>query len=227
MSDTRVLTIDVVSDLVSPWCYLAMGRLERALSTLKGASVPVIRWQPFEINPAIPSAGMDVDRYLSAVFGSADIARQVLDEVTSEGEAEGIHFDFSRVRSVPNTLSAHRLILLAEEEDRGERMTQTLFQGFFEQGRDIGDLDVLAGLAEEVGLDADSAGEYLAGDRNRDTVRSREAQARSVGLVGVPSIIVNGHLAVMGVQGSDTILAAIDQALFHELSDTPGAGVVH
>lgn len=227
MSDTRVLTIDVVSDLVSPWCYLAMGRLERALSTLKGASVPVIRWQPFEINPAIPSAGMDVDRYLSAVFGGADNARQVLDEVTSEGKAEGIRFDFGRVKTVPNTMSAHRLILLAEEEDRGERMTQILFQGFFEEGRDIGDLDVLAGLAGEVGLDAGSTGEYLAGDRNRDIVRTREAQARSVGLIGVPSIIVNGQLAVMGVQDSDTILAAIDQALFHELSDTPHTGVVH
>ena len=80
---------------------------------------------------------------------------------------------------------------------------------------------------DEVGLDADSAGKYLAGDRNRDIVRTREAQARSAGLIGVPSIIVNGQLAVMGVQGTDTILAAIDQALFHELSDAPGAGVVH
>ena len=227
MSDTQVLTIDVVSDLVSPWCYLAMGRLERALSKLQGASVPVIRWQPFEINPAIPSAGMNVDRYLSAVFGSADIARQVLDEVTSEGEAEGIRFDFERVRSVPNTLSAHRLILLAEEEGRGEQMTHALFQGFFEEGRDIGDLDVLAGLAGKAGLDADSAGEYLAGDRNRDIVRTREAQARSVGLIGVPSIIVNGQLAIMGVQDSNTILAAIEQALFHELPETPQAGVLH
>ena len=227
MNDTQVLTIDVVSDLVSPWCYLAMGRLDRALSALQGASTPVVRWQPFEINPAIPMAGMDVDRYLSAVFGSNDVARQVLNDVASEGEAEGIHFDFDRVKNVPNTLSAHRLILLAEEKQRGERMTQALFRGFFEHGQDIGNLDVLTGLAADAGLDADSTGEYLAGDRNRDIVRTREAQARSVGLIGVPSIIVNGQLAVMGVQDPETILAAIDQALFHELDDGPGSGHIH
>ena len=106
-------------------------------------------------------------------------------------------------------------------------MTHTLFQGFFEEGRDIGDLDVLASLAGKAGLDAGSAGEYLAGDRNRDIVRTREAQARSVGLVGVPSIIVNGQLAIMGVQDSNTILAAIEQALFHELPETSQAGALH
>ena len=164
---------------------------------------------------------------MSAVFGSNDVARQVLNDVTSEGEAEGIHFDFDRVKNVPNTLSAHRLILLAEEKQKGERMTQALFQGFFERGQDIGNLDVLTGLAADAGLDADSTGEYLAGDRNRDIVRTREAQARSVGLIGVPSIIVNGQLAVMGVQDPETILAAIDQALFHELDDGPGSGHIH
>ncbi len=227
MSDTRILTIDVVSDLVSPWCYLAIGRLERALAALQGASVPLVRWQPFEINPAISSAGMDVDKYLSSVFGSSDVARQVLDTVASEGEAEGIRFDFDKVTTVPNTLAAHRLILLAEEEDRGEEMTEALFRGFFEEGRDIGDLDTLASLASGIGLDEASTGAYLASDRNRDIVRTREAEARGAGLNGVPSIVINGRLAIVGVQDPETILAAIDQALFQGLPESPESAVVH
>lgn len=224
MSTTRVLTIDIVSDLVSPWCYLGTRRLVRALDQLEGAAVPDVKWQPFEINPAIPPGGMDVDRYLNSVFGSANAARVMLDKVAAEGEEEGIHFNFDRVRSVPNTLAAHRLILLAEEEERGARMTQALFRGFFEEGRDIGDVDVLAELAADVGLDAT---EYLVGDRNRDLVRTKEAQAVGAGLTGVPSLVFNRRLAVLGVQDAETILTAIDQALFHQLPESPSKAVIH
>lgn len=217
MSNAPVLTIDVVSDLVSPWCYLAQGRLRRALEAVDGACVPRVRWQPYEINPAIGRRGMDVDAYLESVFGSTRAGREVLADVTSAGEEEGIRFDFDRVASVPNTRDAHRLILLAEEQDSGERLTRALFRGFFERGLDIGDVDVLSGLAADEGLDATATHRYLLGDRNRDTVRARQAQAQVAGLTGVPGTVFNSRYAVMGVQEPEVLVAAMDRALFDDL----------
>lgn len=221
MSREAVLTIDVVSDLVSPWCYLSKRRLDRALMQIEGASVPQVRWQPFEINPAIPDAGLDVDRYLNNVFGSDDAARTVLEQLTGVGEFDGIHFKFDRVQSVPNTMKAHRLILLAEEEALGQPMIDALFRAFFEEGRDIGRTEVLAELAGEIGLDECEIKVYLRGERNRDAVRTREAHARSAGLTGVPSTVVNGVVAMIGVQEPETILSVIDKALFPDFPDQP------
>ena len=222
-----VLTIDLVSDLVSPWCYLGRRRLDRALARLQGASRPRIRWQPFEINPAIPPGGMEVDRYLATVFGSTAAARDVLKELASVGEGEGIRFDFDRVRTVPNTLDAHRLILLAEEGDAGDEMAQRLFRGFFEEGLDIGSREVLTEIAGEGGLEAGLVRDYLEGERNRDAVKVREARARGAGLTGVPTLVLNGRVAVLGVQDPDVIVEAIDQALFHDLPETPEPGELH
>jgi predicted DsbA family dithiol-disulfide isomerase len=221
MHKEPVLTIDVVSDLVSPWCFLSKRRLDRALLQIGGASVPHVRWQPFEINPAIPDSGLDVDRYLSNIFGSNEAARTVLEQLTGIGEGDGIRFKFDRVRSVPNTMKAHRLILLAEEEALGGAAVDALFRAFFEEGRDIGRTEVLAELAGEIGLDAADVDAYLRGDRNRDAVRTREAHARSAGLTGVPSTVVNGVVAMIGVQEPETILSVIDKALFPDFPEQP------
>lgn len=221
MRKEAVLTIDMVSDLVSPWCFLSKRRLDRALLQIEGASVPRVRWQPFEINPAIPESGCDVDRYLHKVFGSDEAARMVFAKLTGVGEGEGIRFDFDRVRTVPNTMKAHRLILLAEEQSLAGPMVDAVFRAFFEEGRDIGRTDVLADLAGEVGLDTAGIDGYLRGDRNRAAVRTREAHARSAGLTGVPSTVVNGVVAMIGVQEPETILSVIDQALFPDFTEQP------
>ncbi len=221
MSATPVLTIDLVSDLVSPWCYLAQRRLGRALAAVDGACQPRLRWQPFEINPAMAEDGMAVDRYLETVFGSASAGRDVLADVKVAGEDEGIAFDFDRVASVPNTMAAHRLILLAEECDRSEAVSNALFRGFFEEGRDIGDLDVLASLAAGEGLDPEATRRYLDSDRHRDTVRARQAEVQGAGLNGVPGVVFNGRYAVMGVQEPEVLIAAIDRALFESLDARP------
>lgn len=227
MSAKPVLVLDLVSDLVSPWCYLAKRRLERALNSLEGASTPVVRWQPFEINPALPTDGMDVDRYLAQAFGSSEAGRSALGEVAVVGEEEGIRFKFDQLDLVPNTMNAHRLILLAESADRGDEMADTLFRGFFEQGRDIGQIEVLTGLAAEIGFDSGAAEAYLVGDKNRNLVRSREARVRSAGLTGVPSLIVNGRLAISGVHDPEVLLQVIDRALFEDLPESPSLHSLH
>lgn len=227
MSAKRVLTIDLVSDLVSPWCYLAKKRLDRALCQLEGASEPLVRWQPFEINPALPAQGMAVDRYLAQAFGSSEAGRSALGEVAAAGEDEGIRFEFDKLNLVPNTMNAHRLILLAETEGRGDKMADMLFQGFFEEGQDIGQISVLSALAARAGLDTDAAQTYLAGDLNRNLVRSREARVRQSGLTAVPSLIVNGRLAISGVHEPEVLLQVIDRALFEGLPESPAGKALH
>ncbi|UCC14600.1 MAG: DsbA family oxidoreductase [Gammaproteobacteria bacterium] len=213
------LRIDVVSDLVSPWCYLAVRRLQQALTRIDGASKPALRWRPYEINPALPAEGVEVDAYLETIFGSREAGRAVLTELENTGQEEGIRFDFDRVPSVPNTMDAHRLILLAEEDGHGQDMAGRLFRGFFEEGRDIGQSEELAQLADEAGIDRDRARTLLAGDRYRDSVRLIEARIREAGFTGVPTFVVNERVAFGGVQEPDTILAAIDKALFHGLPE--------
>jgi len=222
-----VLTIDLVSDLVSPWCYLGRRRLDRALARLEGASVPVLRWAPLELHPAIPKQGLDLDEYLASVFGSPEAARPAMTLLKDLGERDGIRFEFERVRSVPNTLDAHRLILHAEAEDRQPQLVETLYRAFFEEGQDIGRAGVLVELAGRAGLDSDVAREYLASERGIDDVRDREARMKAVGLTGVPSFVINDRVAVLGAQEPDTILEAIDQALFHELPDSPPRESLH
>jgi predicted DsbA family dithiol-disulfide isomerase len=227
MNSKPALRIDVVSDLVSPWCYLAVRRLKNALTRVEGASKPALRWRPFEINPAIPAEGVEVDVYLETIFGSREAGRAVLDELASASQEEGIRFDFDRVPSVPNTMDAHRLILFAEADGNGQIMADRLFRGFFEEGRDIGQPEELAQLADEAGLDSERARTVLAGDRYRDSVRLIEARVREAGFTGVPTFVVNERIAFAGVQEPETIVAAIDKALFHGLPDEDEPARLH
>jgi len=221
-----VLTIDAVSDFVSPWCFIARRRLGRALERLAGAE-PNVRWAPFELHPAIPKQGMALEEYLSGLFGSPDAARPVLSALTEAGERDGIHFKFDRVRSVPNTRDAHRLVLLAEREGRQDAVAEGLFTGLFEHGRDIGEPGILAEVAADAGLDASGVREYLAGPEGGEEVQRRASRVRAAGVEGVPAFVFNGRVAVVGVAEPEIFLEAIDRAVFPGLPDAPPAGRAH
>ena len=109
------LRIETVSDLISPWCYISRRRLDCALAQMRGAVVPDMNWTPYEINPGMPSGGLPLDAYLTGEFGSVDAAQPLLDGLIEAGRSDGIDFRFDRVTSVPNTIDAHRLVLLAEQ----------------------------------------------------------------------------------------------------------------
>ena len=148
-------------------------------------------------------------------------------DVVELGEQEGIRFDFNRVRAVPNTMDAHRLILMATDEGRGSRMAHRLFRGFFEEGLDIGRAGVLTDLGLEAGLELDSIRECLSSDRYRDMVRVTESQVRQSGLTGVPSFIINGRVAVSGVHEPAVLVSVIEKALFGELPEDTEPGQLH
>ena len=222
-----VLTIDAISDFVSPWCFIARRRFERALGQLQGTAEPNVRWAPFELHPAIPKHGIRLEDYLHDLFGSPLAARPMLAALTEAGEKDGIRFQFDRVKSVPNTRDAHRLILLAERDGRAHAVADGLFRGFFEEGRNIGEAGVLAEVATDAGLDGQGVLDYLSGRDGEDEVRRRESEARLAGIAGVPAYVFNGRVAVVGAAETATFLQAIDQALFHALPEAPSPGHLH
>jgi predicted DsbA family dithiol-disulfide isomerase len=226
MPDTA-LHIEVVSDLVSPWCFISRRRLQRALQQVDGALAPALVWTPFELNPEMPSSGRSLEDYLVGVFGSTEAARPVLDELTRAGESEGIRFNFEKVRSVPNTRDAHRLVIRAEDTGQAAVLVEYLFNGFFGEGLDIGDRRVLVELAERAGMSPAEVERYLASDEGRADVLARQARVRYSGLTAVPGLIVNGRVAVLGAQDPETIVSAIDQALFPGLQPEADGLIVH
>jgi predicted DsbA family dithiol-disulfide isomerase len=220
------LQIEVISDLVCPFCYLGKRRLETALEAVQGPRS--IDWYPYQLNPDMPSEGMSFDAYLAQRFGSAGNIRPALDRLVAEGRAEGIEFRFDRLSHVPNTLAAHQLMQFAGAEGRDQgRLAEALMQAFFGQGRDIGDPEVLVEIAGTQSLQADSVRSALADKGSRQIILSREAQVRASGMSGVPGYLINRRLLVVGAQPVDTLIGAFDRAMFGEGEDSPVPAMLH
>ncbi|WGF90036.1 DsbA family oxidoreductase [Marinivivus vitaminiproducens] len=207
------VTIDVFSDVVCPWCLIGKRRLERALAALDGEVRAELRFLPFELNPDLPKEGMARADYLAAKFGGPDRAEAVYERVVSAAASDGLELAFDRIARQPNTFDAHRLIAAAHGERVGPAVKDRLMQGYFQEGRDLGDPATLAELAAEAGMDRAVAEELLAGDAYADEVRAYEKAARDVGVTGVPFFILDGKLGVSGAQPPETLVDAIRQAV--------------
>ncbi len=212
MSAAAPLAIDVVSDVVCPWCFLGKRRLERALAARPGLDLPV-RWRPFQLDPTIPQEGMDRQEYMTRKFGSPARLAEAHARLEALGQAEGIAFAFEAIGRSPNTLDAHRLIRHATVRGRAGEMVEALFSAYFEQGRDIGDHAVLAELAGAAGLDPAAVATYLATTDDTDAVREEIRMVRELGVQGVPFFIVARKYAVSGAQAAEVLGQAIDKAL--------------
>jgi predicted DsbA family dithiol-disulfide isomerase len=214
------LQVDVIADLICPWCYLGKRRLDDALSAVHGPSL--VSWYPFQINPAMPSSGMSLDEYLDKRFGSAEKLRPAMDELTLIGKAEGIKFDFDKLERIPNTLDAHRLMKLAETEAVSTSdLAENILRGFFESGLDIADRDVLIDIGGDSGLSPTMIGEMLDNDLSRRVVLSQEAQVRQSGVTGVPDFLINKRLLAVGAQSTESLVNIFDRVMFGEESDLP------
>jgi predicted DsbA family dithiol-disulfide isomerase len=210
--------VDVISDVVCPWCYIGKRKLEAALAELgsrEADTAIAVRWHPFQLNPDIPRAGIPRAAYLEAKFGGKARAGGIYARVKQVGEEVGIPFDFDRIVRQPNTLDAHRLIAWTQKRsDARERddLVERLFHAYFIDGRDIGDRDELARIAGEAGLPFEEAQAMLASDRESGEVLAEDREAREVGVGGVPFFIFNGRIAVSGAHDPDTLLKALDTA---------------
>jgi predicted DsbA family dithiol-disulfide isomerase len=207
----QALTIDVVSDVVCPWCYLGKRRLALALAQGDGGPVAV-RWRPYQLDPTIPAGGMDRRAYLVMKFRDDKRLDEVHARLTALGAEVGIAYRFDAISRAPNTLDAHRLIRWAAVADAQERVVERLFRLYFEEGRDIGERALLVEVARECGMDGAAAEQGLADGRDVEAVRAEIAEAQSLGVTGVPFFIFASRLAVSGAQSVDALVKAIAQA---------------
>jgi len=206
-----MIYVDIVSDTICPWCYIGKRRFERALE-LSGRDDVAISWRPFRLNPDMPVEGVTRDDYVRAKFGGGDRPRQIYQAVADSGREAGIEFQFSRIKRTPNTILSHRLIQWGARTGRQDAVVDRLFRAYFEDGRDIGDLDTLVQCAVEAGAEAGEAREYLVSDEGRSEVVSADVYARRLGINGVPCFIVNRKYAVSGAQPASAFVEVFNLA---------------
>lgn len=208
-------TIDVFSDVVCPWCFIGKRRLEAALARhaeQRDDAMPVVRWQPFQLNPGLPPEGIERSAYLEAKFGGPARSAQIYARVREAGKTVGIPFDFDAITRQPNTRDAHRLIAWAQDRGDPENLVERLFRAYFLEGRSIGEHRVLAAIAGEAGLDAAAATAFLATNEGIERVDAMARRSTELRITGVPFFIFNGRLAVSGAHEPDVLLDALNQS---------------
>ncbi|MER8752090.1 DsbA family protein [Mesorhizobium sp. M1050] len=212
MSEPNAVTVDVVSDVVCPWCFIGQKRLDKAIAAVGDIDVH-IRWRPFQLDPTIPPQGKNRHEYMLAKFGSDVRIREIHDRIEPLGEAEGISFAFDAIKVAANTLDAHRLIRWAGAAGEAvqNRLVRRLFQLNFEEGANIGDRGVLTEAAREAGMDASVVATLLPTEADVEAVRTEIATASRMGITGVPCFLLEDRYAVMGAQDADTLADAIRQ----------------
>jgi len=205
------MRIDIISDVVCPWCFIGKRRLEKALA-LRPEIAADITWRPFQLNPDMPEDGMLRAEYIASKFGDSGHSRRIHQTIAEAGATVGIDFAFDRIRRSPNTRNAHRLIRFATQRGRGGAVVDLLFRGYFLEGRDVGDEATLAGIAAAAGLDRDEAAAFLAGTEARDEIIAEDRNARRLGINAVPCFIFAGQYAVSGAQEPEFFLPVFDLA---------------
>jgi predicted DsbA family dithiol-disulfide isomerase len=204
------MIIDVFSDPICPWCFIGKRRLEAALAQSDRLGRITVRWRTFQLNPGMPPEGLARDEYLAIKFGGAERARQIYEAIGKAGEGVGIPFEFDKIARTPNTIQAHRLMRFASRAHKDGEVAEALFRGYFIDGRDLGDDDVLTAIGEECGLDRNALRDYLAGEEDEQEVRAEHDFAVSLNITGVPCFIVDGRYAVVGAQEPEAFMPVFE-----------------
>lgn len=205
-----MLRLDIFSDPVCLWCMIGKAHLDRALEARPDHPL-AIQWHPFQLNPDLPREGVARAPYLEARFGGRRQAAAACARVEAVARAAGLEVDLGRAARQPNTLDAHRLIHWAGLEGRQSPVVDALFRAYWREGRDIGDRDTLADIADGAGLDAAVIRRLLATDADADEIRARDARARARGVTGVPTFIIAATHVVQGAQPTELWLRLIDE----------------
>lgn len=204
------MRIEVFSDCVCPWCYIGKRHLEQALAQGEFGDAD-IHWRAFQLNPDLPPEGRDRREYLDAKFGGAEAVHAMQARIQEAGRGADIEFQFDKITRSPNTLNAHRLIRLAQTQNRAGEMAETLFRSYFTEGRDIGDAGTLAELAQTAGVIGDVRA-WLAGDEQQAAVLEDLHSARRLGINGVPFFIFENRYALSGAQPVEVFTQALRAA---------------
>jgi predicted DsbA family dithiol-disulfide isomerase len=208
VSTLKPLQIDIVSDVVCPWCYIGKRRIENALELTP--DVPVeIHWRPFFLNSWVPREGIGRDEYLTAKFGSPEAYKGIAGRVVTAAEEEGLVYRPELVRRQPNTIDCHRLIHWADAQGRSAEMKQRLMELYFRDGGDLTDIEVLVQAAADCGLDAEAVRRRLATDEDVELISAQARDASDKGISGVPTFVFADKYAVSGAQPAEQLARAI------------------
>lgn len=215
------VTIDVVSDVMCPWCFIGKRRLEEATGLV---DVPLdIRWRPYQLDPTLPPEGKDRKLYLDEKFGGPERAQAIYARITETGRGDGIPFAFDRIERSPNTLDCHRLIKWAQSEGRQDAVVERLFRAYFVDGIDLSRRESLVAIATECGMDGALVDELLQGDADVAETQAEIETAQRIGVTGVPCFIIDGRYAVVGAESPENIANAIRQAAAEAQTKEPAA----
>jgi len=210
MSSLKPLKIDIVSDVVCPWCYVGKKRIENALALVPDVPVEV-NFRPFFLNPWVPREGISREAYLTAKFGSVDAYQGIAGRVVAAAAEEGLSYRPDLVKRQPNTIDCHRLIHWAEAIGKASEMKQQLMELYFRDGGDLTDIDVLVRVAADVGLDGDDVRKRLATDEDVELISGQAREASDKGISGVPTFVFAQKYAVSGAQSAELLARVIRQ----------------
>ncbi len=199
--------IDVVSDVICPWCFLGKRRLDAALALVDDLDV-LVRWRPFMLDPTIPPEGLDRQDYMLKKFG-AERLKTIHDPLIAAGAELGVPYNFDAITRTPNTLDAHRLIRWAHTVERQHEMAERLFMAYWAEGQDVSDHAVLARCAGDAGINAQQIAELLETDQDVENTKAEIQHASNIGVTGVPTFILAQSYALVGAQSPEVLADAI------------------
>ncbi len=202
------VSVDVISDVICPWCYVGKRRLEKAIAALGDKHDVQVRWHPFLLNPQMPKKGISRKEYRSRKFGSWERSRELDAKVVAVGESEGIHFAFDKIERTPNTVDSHRLIWLADQYGYQDSVVEALFRAYFTEGQDIGARQTLIDVSAEIGMDRQAVEFMLDSDERIEAIANAREMSQRYGVDGVPFFIINQKIALSGAQDSEVFVEA-------------------
>jgi predicted DsbA family dithiol-disulfide isomerase len=205
-----MITIDMVSDVICPWCFLGKRRLDKALSLIPEVKVEVV-YRPFFLDPTIPADGLDRQQYIGP-----ERLKTIHDPLIAAGKEDGVPYHFDKITRTPNTLDAHRLIRWALPAGKQAEMKEALFVAYWSEGKDVGDHETLADIAASVGMDRKTILADLASDKDKPEVLAETEQAQQMGITGVPTFIINHKYGISGAQSAEILADAIKKVSLNQ-----------
>jgi predicted DsbA family dithiol-disulfide isomerase len=198
------LKIDIVSDVVCPWCAIGYKKLSKAMEDLNEEILFEVNWKPYELHPEIPTEGFNKEEYYKIKFGNSNGSRDRFNHLTEEGKKAGLEFNFDKSKNLPNTFLAHRLLWFSRSKDMQDVIAEALFHAYFTEGRDIGSINELISISTENGLQKSEIEDFLKTDIGSDEILREELRAKEMKIFSVPTYIFNKKYLLVGGQEADT-----------------------